>query len=92
MQRLRAILGVDEVIVGDLTLWQVLQGLENERAARDVEALLRRFEIARWLEKLRLCAFFRADAIGPPIIIPRSSVNWIGYDSNCRARYAISAQ
>ena len=45
VQRLRAILGLDEVIVGDLMLCEVLQGLENERAARDVEALLRRFEI-----------------------------------------------
>ena len=45
VQRLRAILGMDEVIVGDLMLCEVLQGLENERAARDVEALLRRFEI-----------------------------------------------
>ena len=45
VQRLRAILGTDEIIVGDLMLCEVLQGLENERAAREVEALLRRFEI-----------------------------------------------
>jgi predicted nucleic acid-binding protein len=31
--------------VGDLMLCEVLQGLESERAAREVEALLRRFEI-----------------------------------------------
>ena len=43
--RLRAILGTDEIIVGDLMLCEVLQGLEGERAAREVEALLRRFEI-----------------------------------------------
>jgi len=43
--RLRAILGTDEIIVGDLMLCEVLQGLESERAAREVEALLRRFEI-----------------------------------------------
>ena len=42
---LRAILGIDEIIVGDLMLCEVLQGLESEQAARDVEALLRRFEI-----------------------------------------------
>ena len=41
----RTILGTDEVIVGDLMLCEVLQGLEGERAARDVEALLRRFQI-----------------------------------------------
>ena len=29
----------------DLMLCEVLQGLESEQAARDVEALLRRFEI-----------------------------------------------
>ena len=45
VRRLRAVLGTDEVIVGDLMLCEVLQGLESERAARDVEALLRRFEI-----------------------------------------------
>ena len=43
--RLRAVLGTDEIIVGDLMLCEVLQGLDSERAAREVEALLRRFEI-----------------------------------------------
>jgi predicted nucleic acid-binding protein len=46
VRRLRAILGTDEIIVGDLMLCEVLQGLDSERAAREVEALLRRFEIA----------------------------------------------
>ena len=45
VRRLRMLLGDREIIVGDLMLCEVLQGLENERAARDVEALLRRFEI-----------------------------------------------
>ncbi len=45
VRRLRAVLGTDEVIVGDLMLCEVLQGLDSERAARDVEALLRRFDI-----------------------------------------------
>jgi predicted nucleic acid-binding protein len=45
VNRLRAILGVEEVIVGDLMLCEVLQGLKDERAARSVEALLRRFDI-----------------------------------------------
>jgi predicted nucleic acid-binding protein len=45
VRRLRAILGEQEIIVGDLMLCEVLQGLTSERASRDVEALLRRFEI-----------------------------------------------
>jgi len=45
VDHLRAILGNEEVIVGDLMLCEVLQGLDSERAARQVEALLRRFEI-----------------------------------------------
>jgi predicted nucleic acid-binding protein len=45
VRRLRAVLGVEEIIVGDLMLCEVMQGLESDRAARDVEALLRRFEI-----------------------------------------------
>jgi predicted nucleic acid-binding protein len=45
VKALRAVLGNDEIIVGDLMLCEVLHGLESERAARDVEALLRRFQI-----------------------------------------------
>lgn len=45
VRRLRAILGIDEIIVGDLMLCEVLQGLDSEREAREVEALLRRFTI-----------------------------------------------
>ena len=43
--RLQAILGNEEIIVGDLMLCEVLHGLASERAARQVEGLLRRFEI-----------------------------------------------
>jgi len=46
VRRLRTILGIDEVIVGDLMLCEVLHGLQSERAAREVEALLRRFQVA----------------------------------------------
>ena len=46
VRRLRAMLGAEEIVVGDLMLCEVLQGLGTERAAREVEALLRRFEIA----------------------------------------------
>jgi len=45
VQHLRAVLGADEIIVGDLMLCEVLQGLGSERAAQEVESLLRRFEI-----------------------------------------------
>jgi predicted nucleic acid-binding protein len=45
VRRVRALLGESEIIVGDLMLCEVLQGLANERAAREVEALLRRFDI-----------------------------------------------
>ena len=45
VRRLHQILGADEIVVGDLMLCEVLHGLESERVARDVEALLRRFHI-----------------------------------------------
>ena len=45
VRRLRHILGTVEITIGDLMLCEVLQGLSSERAARDVEALLRRFDI-----------------------------------------------
>ncbi len=45
VQRLRTDLGTDEILVGDLMLCEVLQGLDGERAAQEVEALLRRFEV-----------------------------------------------
>jgi predicted nucleic acid-binding protein len=45
VRRLRTVLGAEEVIVGDLILCEVLQGLDSEREAREVEELLRRFEI-----------------------------------------------
>jgi predicted nucleic acid-binding protein len=45
VRQLSAVLGTDEIIVGDLMLCEVLQGLDGERAAQEVEALPRRFEI-----------------------------------------------
>jgi len=45
VRRLRAILGAEEIVVGDLMLCEVLQGLVSEQAAQDIEALLRRFLI-----------------------------------------------
>jgi predicted nucleic acid-binding protein len=45
VHRLLSLLGEIEIIVGDLMLCEVLQGLEAERAAREVESLLRCFDI-----------------------------------------------
>ncbi len=45
VRQFRAILDSEEVIVGDLMLCEVLQGLESERTARQVETLLRRFDV-----------------------------------------------
>jgi predicted nucleic acid-binding protein len=45
VRRLRALLGVEEIAIGDLMLCEILQGLDSEREAAEAEALLRRFEI-----------------------------------------------
>lgn len=45
VEALRKALGTDEIVIGDLMLCEVLQGLDNEQAAQEVEALLRRFQI-----------------------------------------------
>ena len=45
VRHLRALLGAREIILGDLMLCEILQGLRTERHAAEVEALLRRFEI-----------------------------------------------
>ena len=43
VRRLDAMLGTGEIVVGDLVLCEVLQGLESERKAQEVEARLRPF-------------------------------------------------
>jgi predicted nucleic acid-binding protein len=45
VRSLRAMLAVEEIVLGDLMLCEILQGLESEGEARSVEGLLRRFEI-----------------------------------------------
>jgi len=45
VQRLHALLGTTEIIVGDLMLCEILQGLVSDDAASDVERLLRQFDI-----------------------------------------------
>jgi predicted nucleic acid-binding protein len=46
VRRLQSSFGTEEIVVGDLMLCEVLQGLPSEQEAREVEALLRRFEVA----------------------------------------------
>jgi predicted nucleic acid-binding protein len=45
VRRLREILGAEEVAIGDLMLCEILQGLDSERSAAEVESLLRRFAL-----------------------------------------------
>lgn len=45
VRRLLESFGTEEIIVGDLMLCEILQGLESERTASEVESLLRNFEI-----------------------------------------------
>jgi predicted nucleic acid-binding protein len=45
VRHLRSLFGTQEIALGDLMLCEVLQGLQSEREAREVEALLRRFDI-----------------------------------------------
>jgi predicted nucleic acid-binding protein len=45
VERLNALIGSTEIVIGDLMLCEVLQGVDGERAARNVEAFLRSFDI-----------------------------------------------
>jgi predicted nucleic acid-binding protein len=45
VRRLRAAFGEEEIVVGDLMLCEVLQGVAGERRAAEVESVLRRFAI-----------------------------------------------
>jgi predicted nucleic acid-binding protein len=45
VRRLDAIFGQEEIVIGDLMLCEILQGLQSEQSAREVELLLRRFDI-----------------------------------------------
>ena len=44
-RHLLASLGSEDIIIGDLMLCEILQGLENEQAASEVETLLYNFEV-----------------------------------------------
>ena len=45
VRSLQAALGVEEIVVGDLMLCEVLQRLQSEREAKEIETILRRFEV-----------------------------------------------
>ena len=47
VRRLHETLGTEAILIGDLILWEILQGLESERSAREVEGYLRSFDIVR---------------------------------------------
>ncbi len=50
VRRLRALVGREAILVGDLILLEVLQGMRNERDAALVERALRRFDVAPMLD------------------------------------------
>jgi predicted nucleic acid-binding protein len=45
VRRLRLLLGATDIVVGDLMLCEILQGLRNEAEASEVEAFLRQLHI-----------------------------------------------
>lgn len=49
VERLRALLGRQPLLIGDIILCEILQGLQTERDARRVEAALRCFDVAQML-------------------------------------------
>ena len=50
VRRLRALVGREAILVGDLVLLEVLQGMRNERDAALVERALRRFDVVAMLD------------------------------------------
>jgi len=62
VQRLRALIPVQLLLVGDLILCEVLQGLRSGREARLVERALRRFAIVSLLDTdlaVKAAAYYR---------------------------------
>jgi len=63
VQRLRALIPVQPLLVGDLILCEVLQGLRSDREARLVERALRRFALVSLLDAdlaVKAAAHYRA--------------------------------
>ena len=50
VRRLRTLIGREAILVGDLILLEVLQGLRDEREAALVERALRRFDVVAMLD------------------------------------------
>ena len=63
VQRLRALIPVQPLLVGDLILCEVLQGLRSDREARLVERALRRFAVVSLLDAdlaVKAATYYRA--------------------------------
>lgn len=50
VERLSALLGTEPLLVGDVILLEVLQGVRSETDAKRVEAALRRFDVVPMLD------------------------------------------
>lgn len=50
VKRLSALLGAEPLLIGDVILLEVLQGVRSETDARRVEAAFRRFDVVRMLD------------------------------------------
>ena len=50
VERLRAIIGKQPLLVGDVMLLEILQGVASEREARRVESALRQLDVAPMLD------------------------------------------
>ena len=62
VETLRGLVGLEPILVGDLILCEVLQGLRTDREAAQVESALRRFEVASMLDAglaVRAAQFYR---------------------------------
>jgi predicted nucleic acid-binding protein len=61
-ERLDALLDIERILVGDIVLCEVLQGVPSEREATQTEAALRRFHVAPMLDPdlaIRAAAHYR---------------------------------
>ena len=59
VKRLDTILGTNDVVVGDLVLCKVLQGLGSERGAKEIETRLRAFAIVSMVGEMNAVAAAR---------------------------------
>jgi len=62
VETLRGLVGLEPILMGDLILCEVLQGLRTDREAAQVERALRRFEVASMLDAdlaVRAAQFYR---------------------------------